>query len=250
MNYNEIVLQLMTKAGVPQNSEDTNFFRILPGAFAYADGRIYRDLDFLAIDVTQQVTLVAQERDVVLPENTLSVLQIGVCTPPGAITRNSRRHFPERISPEALDMFWPQANFRPGIPKKYAIVGVRVVGVSPFMQPPVPVFQPERFTYTARFMPAPDRAYTAEVYGSVEPQVLSQDNPETFLTIHYPELFMAAAMIWITGYQRDYGAQSDDPSRAVSWESQYRTLRDGLRLEIAQQRVGGATPPMPAVPAA
>jgi hypothetical protein len=250
MNYDEIVLQLMTKAGVPLNSEDTNFFRILPGAFAYADGRIYRELDFLAVDVTQQVTLIAQERDVALPENTLSVLQVGVCTPPGAITRNSRRHFPERISAEALDMFWPQANFRPGIPKKFAVIGVRAVAVTPFAQPPVPVFQPERFTYVARFMPAPDRAYTAEVYGSVEPLVLSQSNPETFLTIHYPELFMAAAMIWIIGYQRDFGAQSDDPQRAVSWESQYRTLRDSLRLEIAQQRTALVSPTLQVAPPA
>ena len=254
MNYDEVTGTLMTLAVIPLNSEDSNYQRILPAAFLYADNRIYTELNFLATDVTQPFTLTAQEREHLLPADVLTVRSIAVCTPPGPVTRNSRRHSPERISPEALDLWWPQSSFKPGIPKKYAVVGMRPpLAVLPQppqtgTQPLPPNFAPERFIFAARFMPSPDRAYTAEVFGGVQPKPLSQSNPETYLSVNYPSLFIAACMVFITGYQRDYGAQSDDPGRAVSWESQYTKLREGVALEAGMQR--GEGPGFTALPPA
>jgi len=86
--------------------------------------------------------------------------------------------------------------------------------------------------------------------GVIRPQRLSSDNPQTFLSVTYPELFLAACMVWGCGYQRDYGAQADDPARAMSWETQYTNLRQGVMLEAAQLRGEGpgwtATTPAPA----
>jgi hypothetical protein len=256
MNYDEITSTLIVLAGVPRNSEDSNYQKVLPAAFHYAEGRIYRELSFLATDIITPVPLVAMTREQLLPENILSVRSVSICTPPGAVTSNSRRFYPERVSPEAVDMFWPQPNFKPGVPKKYAIIGVR-----PPTPPPVPsgppvqgvqpaplVFFPERFIYALRLMPSPDRAYTAEVYGGVEPALLSQSNPETFLSTKYPELLIACCMVFITGYQRDYGAQADDPQRAVSWEAQYTALRAGIALEAGEMR--GEGPGFTALPPA
>ena len=254
MNYGEILSALMTLAAVPLNEEDDKFQRIIPATFNYAEGRIYRELNFLATDVTQPFTLVAQERETLLPADVITPRSISVCTPPGEITRNSRRYFPERISPEALDMFWPQANFKPGMPKKYTIVGVRPpLAVLPQppqtgTQPLPPNFASERFVYAVRFMPSPDRAYTAEVFGGVQPKVLSQSNPETFLSVYYSEILIAACMVFITGYQRDYGAASDDPQRAISWEGNYTKLREGIALEAGMQR--GEGPSFTALPPA
>ena len=254
MNFDEIMSTLMTLAAVPLNEEDDKFQRIIPAGFLYAEQRIYHELSFLATDVTQPITLVAQEREVLLPSDVVMVRSIAVCTPPGAITRNSRRFYPQRISIEALDMFWPQANFKPGIPKWYTIVGVRpppaVLPQPPQIgtQPLPPNFSPERFVYALRLAPSPDRAYTAEVFAGVQPKVLSQSNPETFLSVNYPELFIAACMVYITGYQRDYGAASDDPQRAMSWEAQYKTLRESTALEAGMQR--GEGPGFTALPPA
>lgn len=245
MTYDEIIADLQILGAIPQNSEDSNFQKIVPAMFHYADGRIYRELAFLATDVTTPVPMVAMEREVLLPPNVLTVRSIGICTPPGTPTRNSRRFYPERISPEALDMFWPQPNFRPGIPKKYAIIGTRVAPAStpstlpPSTQPLQPVYIPEKFLYTLRFMPSPDRAYTMEVFGGVEPLILSETNPETFLTLYYPELFIACCMVYITGYQRDYGAASDDPQRAMSWNAQYMALRESIAQEAGRLRGEG-----------
>jgi hypothetical protein len=255
MNYDEVIAALQVLGAIPQNSEDANFQKLVTLMFHYAEGRIYRDLSFLATDVMTPVTLTALEREILLPPNVLTVRSVGVCTPPGPPTRNSRRHYPERISTEALDMFWPQPNFRPGIPKKYTIIGIRLPPTTspsplpPMTQPRPPVYEPERFIYALHFMPSPDRAYTAEVFGGVEPELLSESNPETFLSVYYPELLCAACMVFIAGYQRDYGASSDDPQRAISWNAQYMALKDGIAQEAGRLRGEGpgftALPPAP-----
>lgn len=246
MNYNEITGALMTLAAVPQNSEDSNYERVLPAAFAYAEGRIYRELNFLATDIYTYQPLIANVREAVLSPDVLTVQSVSVLTPVGlTVDSNSRRHPLERISHEALDMFWPQSSFKRGMPKKFTIFGLRTQPDPlpnpdpPTTQPQPPIFRPEGFNYWLRVMPTPDRSYLTEVYGGVQPQPLSQANPETFLSLRYPELFIACCMVFITGYQRDYGAQSDDPQRAMSWEAQYKALRDGIQLEASTQRSEG-----------
>ena len=251
MNYDEIISTLMTLGAIPLNSEDTNFTKLIPSMFHYADGRIYRELAFLATDVNTFMPVIPYVREVALPQDVLTVRSVALLTPAGpvptesAAPNNARRHHPERISPEALDMFWPQGSFKMGLPKKYAIVAVRTQlsplpnPAPPRTQPLPPIYQPERFNYYLRMMPTPDRAYVAEIFGGVEPQILSNTNPETFLSVYYPELLIACCMVYITGYQRDYGAASDDPQRAVSWESQYRTLRDSIAQEAGRLRGEG-----------
>lgn len=245
MNYDEIVLQLMIHGYIPQNSEDQNFTRLLPLMFHYADGRIYRELNFLVTDVYMPVPVIAQQRDAPLPASVLTVRSVAI------IGGGDRRHPLERITPEALDQFWPQPSFKRSLPRKYTIIGTRVPPappvtptIPPSTQPQPLIYFPERFLYTLRLMPTPDRAYTAELFGGVEPELLSRTNPETFLTVYYAELFIACCMVWLTGYQRDYGAAADDPQRAVSWEGQYRVLRDAVASEHNELR--GTSLPTPA----
>ena len=40
-----------------------------------------------------------------------------------------------------------------------------------------------------------------------------------------------ASMIFISGYQRNFGRQSDDPQMAQSYESQYLALLKGATVE-------------------
>lgn len=228
MTYDEVVVTLHTMLAVPLNSEDSNFTRIIPTMFAYADGRIYRELQFLATTTSQTAPVIARNREMLLPDNILVLRLVNICTPVGPITFNTRRHDLERISPEALDMFWPQSSLRPGIPKKYALVGSTPPSVVPG--------QLQALTYTLRFMPSPDKAYQAEFLGVIRPEILSSTNRETFLSVHYPDLFICACMVFGSGYQRDYGAQADDPARAMSWETQYKYLRDAIAAEAARMR--------------
>ena len=75
--------------------------------------------------------------------------------------------------------------------------------------------------------------------GTYRPEPLSPSHPETFLTEYMPDIFLAASMIFITGYQRDFGAQSDNPQQAQSWEAQYNNLVKGAMLESLRQKFAG-----------
>jgi len=250
MTYDECVSWLKTMLSVEMNDEDVNFTRILPAMFLYADGRMYREMQFLATRITQPVRLIAGNREFPLPMSVRALRQINVLTPAGPITNTSTRKPLDRISPESLDFFWPQASFKPGLPLKYAVVGSVSPVVTPFTQPPVPVPDSQEMTHTVRLMPEPDKAYYAELYGDIRPFPLSPDNPETYLSVYWPELFLCLCMVFGSGYQRDFGAQADDPARAVSWESQYTYLRQGGVLETMRMHGVAPGPPPPPVAAA
>jgi len=262
MTYDECVIWLKTMLTVALNDEDSNFTRIIPAMFLYADGRIYRDLVFLATRVTQPITLVRGDREFILPSSVRVLQNINVLVWPrphrGIIRvrdwhhRRAHGRYPkrvplERISLEALDYFWPDASFRLRAPEKYAVTGN--------VQPALPLAAgtsatPQTISHVVRLMPSPDRRYQAELIGDIRPEPLSPENPETYLSVFYPELFLCACMVFGSGYQRDFGAQADDPQRAMSWESQYTMLRQGVAIEAARQRGEGpgfsALPPAPA----
>jgi hypothetical protein len=247
MNYDEMVEALKVMNEVPLNNTDDAFLRIVPRMFLYADGRIYRDHAFLQtlMTQTQPITLTARNRDVLLPTSVMVLRSVNVCTPAGAITTFTKRTPLDRIPPEVLDFFWPQASFRPGVPQKYAVVG----GFAPPIVP-APAMPSQALQLTVRFMPTPDQNYPVEFLGDIRPLPLSNKNPETFLSVYYPELYIAACMIFAAGYQRDFGAQADDPGRAQSWEGQYKALSQGVALEAARMRGEGpgyaAVTPAPA----
>lgn len=58
----------------------------------------------------------------------------------------------------------------------------------------------------------------------------------TQLTTYFPDLFIAASMIFATGYQRDFGAQADNPAQGQSWENQYDLLIKSAITEEARKK--------------
>lgn len=97
--------------------------------------------------------------------------------------------------------------------------------------------------------PAPLGVYPVRVTGWWRPATLSVSNTQTFISIVYPDLLFASCMLEVTGYQRDFGAQSDDPKMAVSWLQQYQRCLAGARAEEAK-RMGLSPPSAPAPQAA
>lgn len=226
MTYDETIAWLQTMCEVPLNNADENFQRIIPAMMLYADGRIYRDLKFLATLTSQPISLTAHDREFALPVSVRALRAVNVCTPAGpSISRYSKRSPLERITAEMLDFIWPQSSYRPGVPQKYAVLGSGMPGA---------------LQHIVRVMPTPDQNYQAELLGDIRPLPLSPTNPETFLSVTYPELYLCACMVFAAGYQRDFGAQADDPARAASWEQQYSNLRQGVMGEAAAMRGEGA----------
>jgi hypothetical protein len=87
--------------------------------------------------------------------------------------------------------------------------------------------------------PWPDQAYVVEVIGTFTPEPMSSTNPTTFLTIFLPDLLVAAAMVFMSGFQRDFGSQSDNPAQSQSWENQYSVLfKSAMLLELRKKFAG------------
>jgi hypothetical protein len=232
MNYDQVLKNLQTLLEIPLNQEDENWKRIVPLMFTYADSRIYRELEFLATTSVTLGTLTMNDRETPLPGTVLVLRQMNVLVPYG-FTSSSREAL-ERVSPEALDMFWPGGRRDPftgltvppatGVPQKYAIVGK---ASSAF---------PQTLSYSIRLMPVPDQAYATEFFGVTRPALLSSVNTETFLSVNYADLFCAACMVFASGYQRDFGAMADDPQKAVSWNGTYEALRTSALLEAGRMK--------------
>jgi hypothetical protein len=86
--------------------------------------------------------------------------------------------------------------------------------------------------------PVPDRNYSFYVYGTQRPTPLSSANSSTFLTQTLPDLFIAASMVFASGYMRNFGSQADDGPMAVSWSKQYDTLFASAGMEEQRKKYG------------
>lgn len=230
MTYDDTVLALQNLCEIPLNNTDNNFALVLPRAFEYADNRIYREMNFLTTIVsTVGTAFTAGDGRLSVPTQFTDIQYMNVVTP-GVTSGDAGTRSPmERVSPEFMDLTWPTASATsgsPSVPSKYAMYGL-TSGFS------------STGAFTIRVSPAPSTAYVAEFIGPVRPDVLSKTNPNTILTTRYPDLFIAACMVYLMAYQRDWGAQSSDPQKAISWESSYTSLRESIMVEAERQKSQG-----------
>jgi hypothetical protein len=193
-----------------EQASDTNWTTILPQVIEYAEARCYRDLDLIGL-VRQNTSsgLTADDRDFSLP--TPSGGTWDVVSEINVIISGSRTPL-TKISLAAMNMLWPQesAPTTTSVPVYYAHVTDTTIVVGP---------------------PLGSAAGTAtvEVVGTITPDALSASNTTTYLSTNYPDLILAASMIFISGYQRNFGAQADNPQQAQSWTAQYMTLLESAK---------------------
>jgi len=214
LTYNDYVNQIATLAVV--SSTDAAFVTILPQMLTYAENRIYRDLDFLS--TTQSLTgyqFTIGSRALVIPPSTFVTLQqINVITPATTVVPNTgTRNTLVPATKEFIDNVYPNFDSA-GLPYYFAMFDQSTILVGPW----------------------PIATYTVEVVGTYRPDSLSAANPTTFLSLYLPDLLIMASMIYISGYQRNFGRANDDPQMAVSYESQYKTLMQGAMIEEARKK--------------
>jgi hypothetical protein len=240
ITYSSFVSEIATITAITSSvlvNGDNNFAGIMPAGIDYAEGRIYRDLDLPAARVTDtSVSCSSGVRTIALSTTQGTLLNIetlNIFSSAGATSSNATRIPLTPTSKAVIDAVYPTAlSSRCGVPTYFA-----------------------RVTDTQiMFGPTPDQAYGTEVVATIRPAPLSASNSSTWLTQNVPELMVAAAMIFFSGYMRDFGAQSDNPQMAQSWESQYKALLgsmnvDALRMKFqsnawtSQQPSQIATPP-------
>lgn len=218
LNYSTYVSQIANLTVISSN--DANFTTMLPGMIDYAEQRIYREGDFLATYITDMSTNVqANSRVFTYPTTSGSFLvidQINIFTPFGATSSNATRVPLVVASKHYIDNVYPNNSSGTGVPKYFA---------------------PARAT-TAILGPVPDQNYNVEVIGTQRPTPLSASNSSTFLTQTLPDLFIAASMIFISGYMRNFGSQADDGPMATSWSKQYDLLFASAGMEEQRKKYG------------
>ncbi len=219
LTYSTYVTALSTLTVIPSSNSD--FTNILPDCIDYAEQRIFRELNLLTTvirDASQSLT--PSSRDFTLPtaQGAFVVVNgVNVITPAGATPANGTRNRLTPMSLDVLDTVWP-SNVGSALPTGFAMVTQTSIVVGPW----------------------PDQAYAAEVVGTTRPLPLSATNTVTFLSANLPDLFLAASMVFMAGYQKAFGAQSDDPQLAQSWESQYGKLLTSANTEEFRKRFQGS----------
>jgi hypothetical protein len=209
LTYATYKTALATLSVVPET--DTNWLLILPDAIDYAELRIYRDLDLLSTVTTDtSFSTTANASKVQLTQGTFVTLQnVNVITPAGTSNPDLGTRNPVLpVSKEYIQYSWPSST-NAGIPEYFAMIDERTFSLGPW----------------------PDDAYTLEIIGTYRPATLSVSNTTTFISQYLPDLFLMASMIFVSGYQRNFGRQSDDPAMAQSYESQYQALLRGATVE-------------------
>ena len=220
MNYTGYIATIQKLLTVPPT--DSRFLSILPSMIEYAEGRLYREGDFLTTvtrDYSTQATAGLRTLNLPTANHFITVQQVNFITPQS--TRNpdlGTRNPLTQTTKEYLDNVWNSSSGS-ALPTHVATITDQTFIVGPW----------------------PDQAYTIEYIGTIRPTPLSSSNPTTFLTTYLPDIFIAASMIYGAAYQRDFGAQSDDPQVAQSWEQQYMKLFASSNFEEMRKRwAGGA----------
>ena len=229
LTYNQYVTELANLAVV--ETTDAAFVTNLPQCITYAENRIYRDLDLLStVTATPGFSCAVGSRQITWPmAQFVTVQEINVITPVGVSDPNAGTRV--NLLPTTkvfLDTVYPSPS---------------TVGV--------PFYMAMLNQNTALIGPWPDQNYAVEIVGTVRPDSLSSSNQSTFISLYLPDLFLAASMVFISGYQRDFAlstSQPNDPQMPVNWESPYEKLKTSAMIEEARKKfeAGGWTSMSPA----
>jgi hypothetical protein len=197
---------------------DSRFVTALPNIIDDAEQRIYRDLDMLnTVTRDASAAFSSGNRNFNLPtaNQTFVVMEdINIITPAGTTNPESGTRNPlVPASKEVLDFLFP-SSIGSAVPVYFAPITQNSIIVGPW----------------------PDKAYQVEVVGTFRPAPLSVSNTTSLLSVYLPDLFLAAAMVFGAAEQKNFGAMSDDPKAAVSWEAHYSTLLQSAQTEEMRKK--------------
>ena len=65
-------------------------------------------------------------------------------------------------------------------------------------------------------------------------------NNSTFISTYLPDVFIAASMIYVGGYQRNFSTTGADPQMPINWEQQYQALLKGAAVEEYRKKFQSA----------
>lgn len=211
---NSYIEQIATLAVV--DAADPNYLIILPQMITYAENRMCRDLDFLSTVTanTNYATVSGIPTVAIAVADFVTLQQVNVITPAGtAVPNNGTRNTLLPATKEFLNLVYPSGSSS-ALPQYFGMIDQSKITLGPW----------------------PDDAYTLELIGTYRPESLSATNKTTFISLYLPDLFIMASMIYVSGYQRNFGRANDEPQMAVTYESQYKGLLQSATVEEARKK--------------
>lgn len=202
-----------TPTGVPA------FDNSIPASIDYTENRIQRDLNLLATEVTSQGVMAANSRLVALPiANGVYI----VCSQIRPIVAGAKQQPLEPTTRDYLDFAWPSD----------ASPGANILPVQWCPNNQASIF----------VGPAPDQNYGFEVLGTIRVVELSATNTSNILTTQFPDMYVAASLVWWFQYQQN-------ADMVQTWEATYQGLLKGATVEETRKQFAGMFP-SPSTPAA
>lgn len=218
LNYTQTVNSLSNLLVVPVS--DSGFQLALLNIFDDAEQRLYRDLQLLNTVVRDSsIAFTTNTRTFNLPsaQGTFYVVEsIYAITPAGTVNPDLGTHnYLTPASRSFIDALFP-SSVGSGVPAYFAPTTQNAYIVGPW----------------------PDQAYQAEVVGTIRPPVLSTTNVTTLLSWYFPDLWIAACMVFGASYQQNFGAAGavDNPGQGINWESHLQTLLKSAETEEAMKK--------------
>jgi len=211
---------------------DAPLQNVLPQILSYAEGRIQRDIDALQSRSSNTYTLTVANNLLQIPVTDFLVVETLEWTQvSNGVVVNSCPLIP--VSKEFIQNCYSGV-FCTGTPKYFAMYGDTFgdganTNVNILLGPPPNFAYPVRVTGVIR-MPS--------LYQYATPG--PADTSYTYISQWLPDLLVMASMIFISGYQRQFSANSDDPAMPVNYEKQYRTLLAGAIAEENRKKGMGS----------
>ena len=200
---------------------DQNYLTILPEMITYAELRMQRDLDFLSTQTsTTAYSLTANNNTLSIPTSafvTLQTIQVNDASGPTPLLPTTKSF---------LQNVWPNVSGAT-VPQYFAVYGGDSATAGQTSQNII-------------FGPWPDSNYNLTLTGTIRSETLSDTNTTTFISVYLPDLFIMASMIYMSGYQRNFGRANDDPQMAITYESQYKSLLMSATVEEFRKKFEAA----------
>lgn len=230
-----MVVQTTTTNGVVVGVDpDTN--TVMPQALQYAELRVQRDLDLLSARTSRSYTLTAGSNQLVLSASDFVAVETmmvnnGINTTP---VLPSSLEFIQNVYGDASST---------GVPAYFAMYGGDLSSggsTSNYIQ----------------YGPYSPSAYSATITGMVRLASLYSfatsalaGTGVTWMSSYVPDLLIQASMIYISEFQRNFSAVSNDPQMPGIYEQQYEALLGGAKAENSRSKFEASAWSSKSVPA-
>lgn len=199
---------------------NAQFNQALATAISYAENRIQRDMDLLALETSRGYVLASGNNLLAIPPTDFVTVR--------TIEVNGAPLLP--VSKEFIQNTYPSGSTL-GPPQYFAMYGG---GAS----------DGGNAASNILFGPPPDQPYAATFTGTIRAPSLyySAVNPvaataTTYISSVLPDLLVMCAMVSISAYQRNFsGMSANDANMPVSYETQYQELMNAARTENLRAR--------------